>query len=184
MVQGYESNPMSSRVPWGQLLRGALAGAAGVWIMDRVDWFMFRHEDPSARRRTERVRPGGLEPAHTLANTVADALGTHLSPRQPHPAGIAVHYGLGIGPAALYAAMRHRVDWPGPVRGAALGLGLFLLQDEGLNAVTGLSAPLRQYPWQAHARGLVAHLVLGVAIDALLDAAERVEERSGWQMDE
>ena len=41
------------------LLKGAIAGAAGVWVMDRVDWFMFRHEDPAARRRTRRVRPGG-----------------------------------------------------------------------------------------------------------------------------
>lgn len=161
-----------AHMPWAELLRGSLAGAVGVWIMDRVDWFMFRHEDPAARRRTESVRPGGLDPAHLAVNRAADRLGTSLQPRQPHPAGLTMHYGLGVGPAALYAVARHRLDWPGPARGAALGLSLFLLQDEGINAMSGLAAPLNEYPWQAHARGLVAHLLLGIAIDLALDAME------------
>ena len=40
----------------GDMLKGAIAGAVGVWVMDRVDWYMFDHEDPEARRRTEAVR--------------------------------------------------------------------------------------------------------------------------------
>ncbi len=165
---------------WNNIMRGALAGAVGVWVMDRVDWYAFRHEDPAARRQTVRVRPGGLDPAHKLANSVAEAAGMQLKPRQPHPAGMAVHYGMGVGPAAVYAAARHRLDWPGPVRGAAFGLSLFLLQDEGLNALTGLSAQPGEYPWQAHARGLIAHLVLGVTIDLALDAMERFADDRDW----
>ena len=170
-------NSGSSGLPWYDLLRGALAGAVGVWVMDRVDWFAFEHEDPAARRRTERVRPGGLDPAHKLVNQVADAVGLELNPRQPHPAGIAVHYGLGIAPAALYAAHRDKLEWMGSARGAALGLGLFLVQDETINHLTGLSAKPTDYPWQAHARGLLAHLVLGVTIDLALNAMEAAAER-------
>jgi hypothetical protein len=45
---------------------------------------------------------------------------------------------------------------------------LFLVQDEAVNAATGLSARPGQYPWQAHARGLVAHLVYGLVTDGVL----------------
>lgn len=64
-----------------------MAGDVGVWVMDRVDWYAFEHEDPAARRRTERVRPAGLDPAHKLANSMANAAGVQLRPAQPHPAG-------------------------------------------------------------------------------------------------
>ncbi|WP_205665222.1 hypothetical protein [Caldimonas tepidiphila] len=153
----------------GDLVKGALAGAAAVWVMDRADWFAFTYEDPEARRRTEQVRPGGLDPSHVAVNRVAEMAGVQLSPRQPHPAGIALHYGLGIGPSALYAAgLRDRMAGLGMARGPLFGLGLFLVQDEGLNALSGLSAPPGEYPWQAHARGLLAHLVLGTVVDLAL----------------
>jgi hypothetical protein len=49
-------------------LIGASAGALAVWVMDRVDWFNFEHEDPTACSRTQSVRPGGMDPAHIVAN--------------------------------------------------------------------------------------------------------------------
>lgn len=147
---------------------GAVAGAAAVWVMDRVDWFMFNRVDPQARRRTETVRPGGMDPAHVLANRVAHALGTELTPQQPHPAGIAVHYAIGIGPAALYGALVDRFPELGVGRGTAFGLAMFLLEDELMNPLAGLAAPPGDYPWQAHARGLVAHLAFGFVLDSIL----------------
>jgi hypothetical protein len=177
-----------------KLVKGAIAGAVGVWAMDRLDWFMFNHEDPAARRRTEAVRPDRLDPAHVTVNRVADAMGTKLSPAQPHPAGIAVHYALGIGPAALYAAFRDRLPMHSKAQdhlyGLGLGLGLFLIQDEVLNRAMGLSAKPRDYPWQAHARGLAAHLVLGLVTNAVLNALktprsspQQPETMTQWQPD-
>jgi hypothetical protein len=111
-------------------LKGAIAGAIGVWVMDQVDWFNFTHEDPAARRQTENVRPGGLDPAHVAVSRVAEATGNELSPAQPNAAGIGIHYALGIGPAALYGAFRHRLPAIKPgqdyLYGAALGLGRVL----------------------------------------------------------
>jgi hypothetical protein len=149
-------------------LKGAVAGGIAVWVMEQVDWYMYNHEAAEARRRTQRVRPGGLDPAHVMANRVAHAVGTELSPPQPHPAGIAIHYALGVGPGALYGALQDRVPGLGAGRGALFGLGLFLMQDELAFAASGLSARPSQYPWQAHARGLVAHLIFGVVTDTLL----------------
>ncbi len=150
------------------MLKGAVAGGIAVWVQDQVDWYMYDHEDPAARRRTQDVRPGGLDPAHVVANEVAGALGAELSPPQPHPAGVAVHYAIGIGSGALYGVLQDRVPALGAGRGALYGLGLFLLQDELANAATGLSARPGQYPWQAHARGLITHLVYGIVTDTVL----------------
>jgi hypothetical protein len=166
-------------------LKGAIAGAIGVWVMDRLDWFNFEHEDQAARLRTEEVRPGGLDPAHVAVNRAAHAMGTKLSPAQPHPAGVAMHYAIGIAPAALYGAFRHRLPAVSSGQdawyGLGLGLGLFLAQDEVFNQAAGLSGRQDKYPWQAHARGLAAHLVLGLVTHTvlnLLDAPRPVSRRS------
>ena len=96
------------------------------------------------------------------------------SPPQPHPAGIAVHYALGVLPGALYAPLRRRLGGLGAGRGLLYGLGLFLVNDELLAPALGLASGPTAYPWQAHARGLAEHLVLGAATDAVLGAADRI----------
>ncbi len=93
----------------GELLMGAVAGAAAVWAMDRLDWFLMGQEPERARRQTRLARPDGQDPAHVIANRDARAVGARLSPGQPHPAGLAVHYGLGVMTGAAYAARRRRV---------------------------------------------------------------------------
>ena len=153
---------------------GAVAGALGVWAMDRLDWFMFEHEDAQARGQTQQARPGGMDPAHVAANKVADAFGVALTPRQPHPAGMAVHYSLGVGPGAIYSVLQDRVPYVDAGRGALWGATLFVAQDEILNAATGLSGRPQDYPWQAHGRGLVAHMVYGVVTDTAIRAMK------GW----
>lgn len=158
-------------------LIGAVAGAAAVWVMDRVDWYNFRHEDPAASTRTKAVRPGGMDPAHVIADKAAQALSYDLQPKDNNAAGKAVHYSIGVLPAAIYGALRRRVPALTTGRGALFGTGLFLLQDEGLNAVAGLSAKPQEYPWQAHARGFVAHMVYGLALDTGLRLADRLRGR-------
>jgi hypothetical protein len=147
---------------------GAVAGAIGVFIMDRVDWFAYRHESDEARQQTVAARPGGLDPAHVAVNEIAAVAGHELSPQQPHSMGVATHYLIGIGPAAIYGTVRSQYPAITAGRGSLFGLGLFLLQDEGLNAMSGLSGKPDDYPWQAHGRGLLAHLVFGVVTESVL----------------
>ncbi len=153
------------------LAKGALAGAAGVWVMDRVDWYMVEHGDQEAWRQTRAVRPDHKDPAHNMAAMAARAVGARPPP-QPSAAGIAVHYAVGIGPAAVYGATRRHLPGGAVSRGLLFGLGMFLLEDEALNTAMGTAAPPRQYPRQAHARGLVAHLVLGLVTEAVLSALD------------
>ena len=156
-------------------VKGAIAGAIGVWAMDKVTWAMWDRTDPAKLRREELdARPGGLDPAHVIANRAAEAVGAELTPRQPHPAGTAVHYGIGVFPAAAYGALRHRFPALTAGGGALFGLGLFLLHDEGLNPVLGTSGRPAEYPAEAHFRGLVGHLVFGAAMHASLRLLDEV----------
>ena len=161
-----------------EMAKGAAAGAAGVWVMDRLDWFMVEHGNQEAWKRTQAVRPNRKDPAHNMAGMAAEAVGLEPPP-QPHPAGVAVHYAVGMGPAAIYGATRKQL--PGGVmsRGLLFGLGMFLVEDELLNTVMGTAADPRKYPVQAHARGLITHLVLGVVTEAMLSAFDPPRARHG-----
>ena len=155
------------------LVKGAVAGAAGVWVMDRVGWAMYRGEDPRALQQEQTARVEGKDVAHVAAGKLAGLAGVTLAPQQPHPAGLAVHYALGIGPAALYATLRRRMPAVGWGWGIPYGLALFLMQDEGLAPLLGLASGPSAYPWEAHWRGLVSHLVLGGVTHALLGLLDR-----------
>ncbi len=154
------------------VVMGAAAGAIAVWVMDRVDWFAYNHESDEARQQTIAARPDGMDPAHVLAEKMGAMAGKEN--RQPHPAGLAVHYSLGIGPGAIYGALHETVPALSAGRGSLFGLALFLLQDEGLNTVTKLAGQPSQYPWQAHARGLVAHVVYGLVMDSTVRALKKL----------
>jgi len=139
-----------------------------VWVMDRVDWFLYDHVSQEAREQTRANRPGGEDPAHVIAGRVADAVGKPLVGAKRDAAATAVHYTLGILPGALYGALSGRVEAIGVGRGLGYGLAMFIVEDEIVNTALGTAGPPTGYPWQAHARGLLAHLVLGCVTDAAL----------------
>lgn len=155
------------------LTKGAIAGAVGTIALDAITWFMWDRESPRALEQERRARPEGLDPAHFVAAKVARGVGTELSPKQPHAAGLATHLAIGILPAALYGVVRKQAPQVRAGRGLLYGLTLFLVQDELVNSVAGFSGTPTEYPWQAHARGLVGHLVYGAVTDATLDVLDR-----------
>ena len=151
-------------------LMGLAAGAIGVWALDRLDWFLYRSEPEEARERTRAVREGGEAPAGVLVSRIEEAAGAELSDRSHYVAELATHYAIGIAPAVAFALYRDKLPISGPARGALFGAALWLLQDEALNPVIGLSAPEGDYPWQDHARALAAHVLFGVATETALNA--------------
>lgn len=155
-----------------KVIAGIAAGAVGVWALDRFDWFMWNREDSETRARTTAVRPKGEPPAQALVSKVEDATEEHLDLATHETISQAVHYSIGIAPAIGYALLRDRLPVSGVARGALYGAGLFLIQDEALNTVTGLGAKPQDYPWQAHARGIVAHIVYGVVTELTLNILE------------
>lgn len=155
------------------MVKGAIAGAIGVWVMDRVGWDMYLSEDPKAFQQEKEAQVEGKYAAHVAVGKMADAMGKELTETQQHKAGKAMHYGLGVMPGALYGAMRNRVPAVRAGRGLVYGLGLFIMNDEIMNPLMGLSSGPTAYPWQAHWRGLVTHMVLGAVTETVIGALDQ-----------
>ena len=150
------------------LLKGAIAGAVGVWIMDQLTWYMYKNEDPLAYKKEKQAQVEGKYAAHVAASKLANTFNIQLDDRQEYAAGKGVHYLMGVLPGALYGAYRHKVEGIGAWKGLLYGTALFVLVDEIIAPLLGLTSGPRAYPWQAHARGLAGHLALGATTDASL----------------
>ena len=150
------------------LVLGALAGAVGVYAMDQAGQYLYRQAGAKTRAAELAARPGGLDPAHAIADKVTKAAGMELANKQDNAVGMVMHYAIGVLPAALYGALRDRLGFLGAIRGLLFGFTAFVLEDEVAAPQLGLAAPPLNYPWQAHGRGLVAHLAFGAATDAAL----------------
>jgi hypothetical protein len=157
------------------LALGALAGAAATWIMGKTTSYLYEKEDAQARKREDQAR--GDKTAYEVAAEKAARLAySQLSEDERKKLGSAIHWAVGIGSGAAYAALRRRLAGGGPGRelaaGALFGTAVWLLLDEIGNVALGLTPGPRAFPWQAHARGLAGHLVLGLATEGVLQAAD------------
>ena len=153
----------------GGLVRGAIAGAAGVWALHEVDKYLAARESFATRRDTVAARPGGLDPAHVIADRATRAAGLELAHPEQNSVGVAVKYATGIVPAALLGALRDRLGhWMVSGRGFAFGVATWAIEDEWANTKAGLAGPVSKYPWQAHGRGFIGHVVYGLTVDAVL----------------
>jgi hypothetical protein len=159
------------------LIKGAIAGAVGTWAIGKVTNYMYEHEDPAARQTYERVTGGKYVPDRT-AEKIEKALGLNLSEEQRGLLAEGSHWGLGIGAGATYALLRRRLHSVDLAQGLAFGIAFWALVDEGMTWISGLAEPPQKYPWQAHARGLVGHLVYGLSAETTLDLLEAVAPRS------
>ncbi len=156
-----------------KLIAGTLGGVVGVWALDRVTWRLWDLEPRALLAREEAARPGGEDPAHVMARRAGNAMGITLS-EQRNAAGFAVHYALGAAPGALYGLARASSARPSLMRGALFGIALFVVQDELANTVMHTAGRPSDYPWQAHARGLIGHIAYGVTLEAALVAFDRM----------
>ena len=157
-----------------EMVKGAIAGSASVWMMDRVTEYMYRNEDSEAHKQEKKAQKGGKYVAFVAADKIANAMGTRMTDRQEYIAGKTVHYLLGAMPGALYGLLRHKVEGLDKGRGLLYGLGLFILMDELVAPLAGLSSGPLAYPWQAHARGLAGHLTVGATTDAAVRALDKM----------
>lgn len=153
------------------LVRGALAGGAANWVMGQVTSYMYQKESEEAREQEKEAR-GGKMAFGVAAEKVAEVVGGELSEKQRKSAGQKIHWALGIGAGAAYGACRPSGGGVKLGRGLAFGVGFYLLVDEVANPVLDLTPGPMAFPWQTHARGLVAHLVFGSATEALLGMME------------
>lgn len=88
--------------------------------------------------------------------------------------GQAVHWGYGVLLGGLYGALRDEADAPDLVGGLGYGTAAWVLGDELMVPLLGLSEGPTAHGWTDHAKALGAHLVYGAATSSATHALKRV----------
>lgn len=159
------------------VLTGLTAGAIGVTAMDYlVTWPMYKLEERSAYEKEKELQPDGKWAAHVAVAKTFNALGVQPKEDKIFYAGKITHYLIGMAPAAIYALFYNKVPILKNSKGLVFGFGLFILMDEIITPSLGLSGPPKKYPWQAHMRGFLGHLMYGVATHYALEAMRNRDE--------
>jgi uncharacterized membrane protein YagU involved in acid resistance len=148
-----------------------LAGYVGTKAMEPVSMKLYELEPERVREHEDAARPG--PPYQIAAEKIRAALGIKLDDQQLQRASMALHYGLAIQWAPLYALLRHRTNLSPVVSGVATGAAMSVVADELMTPAFGFSAPNPAYPLVTHARGVAAHLLFGIAVAAVFETGWR-----------
>jgi hypothetical protein len=163
---------MASRDIAGDLIKGAVAGAVATWAMGRTTTWLYEREPERVRNRENEAR-GGQSAYTNLAESLAGLAGVELSDDGKSRGGTAIHWATGIVAGMNYAALQRYRPEISAGFGVPYGMGMYLVLDELLNPLLGLTPGPAAFPWQAHARGLAGHVVFGAVNDATLKALEK-----------
>ncbi len=145
-------------------LFGFVAGAVATFVMDKVSGYLYELEDKATRKYEERLR-GNEYPPEVLAEKISEAVaGVELDKKTKQKYGNVVHWGYGIMWGGLFGALRDRAPLVGTANGVGFGTGLWLIDDEVMMPLIGLSPPSTKFPWQNHARAAVNHVAYGATL--------------------
>lgn len=159
----------------GDLVKGALAGAIATWVMGKATTFFWEHESAAAKVKYEEVTGGKYVPDRA-AEKVEKLVGFKASKEQHRMITQTSHWGLGIGAGMVYALLRRLNKSVSAGHGLLFGAAFSAIFDEGLTPPFGLAEAPQKYPWQAHARGFVGHLVYGATAESALKLLEARNE--------
>lgn len=148
-------------------LVGLLSGYLGTKAMEPVTTAMYNAEPQADKDREKQVQP---KTAYVVAAERTFGLfGTRLDEEGAKRWGSYFHYALGASWGLIYVIVRALTGWNPVVLGLGLGVVMFLLVDEAMNWALGFTPPPDRFPMWTHARGLVGHLVYGVAVAAVAE---------------
>jgi hypothetical protein len=151
-----------------------VAGYVGTKVMEPVSQKLYELESEQARAREDEVRPG--PPPRVAAEKTAALLGLEPSEERLRVGSLFFHYGLAVSWAPLYQLLRRRTGLNPVAAGLGTGAAMSVVADEIMAPALGFTAPNRAYPVVTHVRGVVAHLVFGLAVAAVTEAAWAIVE--------
>ena len=155
------------------LLKGAIAGLAATWLMDKGTGFMYEHEDSAAREQEDKAR--GDETAYEVAaDKAAGAIGVTLSTDERKKSASTIHWALGATAGMTYAIIKGDHAKLSTLAGIGFGAVFWAVMDETLTPALGLTPGPKAFPLETHARGLAGHAILGAALDTSLAVVDRV----------
>jgi uncharacterized membrane protein YagU involved in acid resistance len=141
---------------------GLVSGFIGTKAMEPVTTAMYNAESAADKRREKEAQP---KYAYVVAaERTLGLFGVSLDERGAQRWGSYFHYALGASWGLIYVIVRALTEWHPMALGLGMGLVMFLLVDEAMNWVFGFSPPPDRFPMWTHARGLVGHLVYGLAV--------------------
>ncbi|HVL47524.1 MAG TPA: DUF1440 domain-containing protein [Candidatus Thermoplasmatota archaeon] len=156
------------------LAKSLLAGFAATAVLVAVRNTFWAVEPAEVRERERRLREGfEATSLQVPVREASRALGVPLRPRVEAQVATGLAWLLGVLGVVGYAALRRRAPVVAAAGGALFGLAVWLVEDEGIIPALGWAKPPGAYPWQAHARGLAAHVAYGVAAERALAALDR-----------
>ena len=171
----------SSNHLWKGLAAGLIGGLVASWTMNRFQdvWSKLaqgnqtspRAQDPLSNHpeRDEQAEASSESEDDTTVRTasaISEGLFDHkLTQKEKKIAGPAVHYTLGTGVGGLYGAAAEIA--PEVTAGAGLPFGavFWLVVDEGVVPLLGLSKGPTAYPLSTHAYALSSHFVYGLTAE-------------------
>jgi hypothetical protein len=151
------------------LVVAALAGYLATKAMEPVSMKLYELESEKDRQREDAARPG--PPYEIAAKKTAASVGVELQGKALERASLAMHYGLALSWSPLYVVLRRTRGTDPLLAGLGTGAAMSLVADEAMTPLLGYSAPNRAYPLATHMRGLLAHLVFGLAVAATTETA-------------
>jgi len=157
---------------WG-VARGLVVGLCATQALDWVSIALYEAEGAEARNQENAVR--GQRAAYERAvERLAQRLGRRLTEEQIGKWGWRFHKAFGLLGGPAYLVLRRLfpgLRWGG---GLLFGALFFLVVDELVVPLAGLTPGPRAFGLKVHARGAASHLAYGVAAETsarLLDRA-------------
>jgi uncharacterized membrane protein YagU involved in acid resistance len=147
------------------------SGYLATKVMEKASMKMYDMEPGAVKQKEDAVRPG--PPYQIAAKKTAALFGKDLTGDKLKKAGLAFHYGLGLGWAPVYTLLKRQTGLSPVMNGLLTGATMSLIVDEGLTPALGFSAPNKKYPWQTHLRGFAAHLVYGLVIAGVYELVNK-----------
>ena len=161
----------SSMTPVGAVVRGALAGAVGIAIMDGV-WYARYRRDGGTSGFAAWETAAGLDsfeeapaPAQVGKRLAEGLLQRPLKPRAARLVTNLVHWGYGLGWGAAYGIVAGSTSRPRTVYGLLFGPIVWSTAYLVLPS-TGIYKPLRDYDAKTLWKDASAHLAFGVGTAA------------------
>lgn len=154
------------------LLRGIVAGLAGglvgSWAMSECQklWRLNPRDNQAHAERSKRRQPKrNVEQAAVsrLAVTLAaEFFHDDTTSQQEKAAGLTIHYILGAAMGTVYGAVGENTSQITAGTGLLWGTAIWLVGDETVVPLIGLSKPLGDYPFSEQLQTLASHLVYGL----------------------
>jgi hypothetical protein len=150
--------------PLRRMVYGALAGTVATLPMTAAMLLIYRQLGPEERAPLPPALLAGEASEAVLRRRPGRALHTTLS--------LVAHFAYGAAVGAVGGPLTRRMPVPGPLAGAAVGLGVWAMSYIVAMPSLGLLPPSGERPAGRRALLLTAHLVWGATLGAVMEALE------------